>query len=170
MLWSPHIQAICSKAKKVLGLLYRKFYGCANTDTLAQLYISLDRPHLEYACPVWAPYMAKDIHAIESVQKFACKVATRNWNSGYDDLLSLLELPTLERRRLELKLGQLFKIVHNLCYFPMILLNLGSKHLFLTILVLFTLFFTFINRELTLIHIFTRLYHIHVEFPSIRNG
>ena len=64
------VQATCSKAKKVLGLLYQKFYRCSNTNTLIQLYISLVRPHLEYACLVWAPHMAKDIHAIESVQKF----------------------------------------------------------------------------------------------------
>ena len=50
--WSPHVQVICSKAKELLGLLYRKFYGCSNTDTLLQLYISLVHPHLEYACPV----------------------------------------------------------------------------------------------------------------------
>ena len=118
MSWSSHVQATCSKAKKVLGLLYWKFYGCSNTNTLIQLYISLVRPHLEYACPVWAPHMAKDIHAIESVQKFACRMATHNWNLGYHELLSMTELPTLEKRGLELKLGQLFKIVHNLCFFP----------------------------------------------------
>ena len=92
--WSPHVQAICSKARRVLGLLYRKFYGCSNSDTLIQLYISIVRPHLEYACPVWAPHMAKDIHAVESVQKFACRMATRNWKSGYHNVLSLTELPT----------------------------------------------------------------------------
>ncbi len=118
MSWSSHVRATCPKAKKVLGLLYRKFYGCSNTNTLIQLYISLVRPHLEYACPVWAPHMAKDIHAIESVQKFACRMATYNWKLGYHELLSLTELPTLEKRRLEHKLGQLFKIVHNLCFFP----------------------------------------------------
>jgi hypothetical protein len=111
MSWCPHVQAVCSRAKRVLGLLYRKFYSYSNTDTLTQLYISLVHPHLEYACPVWASHMAKDIQAIENVQKFACRMATHNWNTRYEDLLSLTELPTLERRRLDLKLGQLFKIV-----------------------------------------------------------
>ena len=108
------------RAKKLLGLLYRKFYGCSNTGTLLQLYISLVLPHLEFACPVWAPHVAKGINAIENVQEFTCRMATHKWNLAYDDLLSLTELPTLERRRLELKLGQLFKIVHNLCccFFP----------------------------------------------------
>ena len=45
--------------------------------------------------------MAKDIHAIESVQKFACRMATHNWNLGYHELLSLTELPILEKSLLE---------------------------------------------------------------------
>ena len=76
MSWSSHVQATCSKAKKVLGLLYRKFYGCSNTNTLIQLYISLVRPHLEYDCPVWAPHMAKDVHAIE-----CAKICMQNGHS-----------------------------------------------------------------------------------------
>ena len=116
--WSPHINAICSKARQVLGLLYRRFYNFSNTDTLIQLYTSLVRPHLEYACPVWAPHLTKDIQALESVQAFACKMATHNWKANYQELQSLIDIPTLERRRLELKLGHLFKIVHNLCFSP----------------------------------------------------
>ena len=82
------------------------------------IFIALVRPHMEYACFVWAPYTAKDIGALESVQKFACRMATHNWTSNYQELLSLTNLPTLERRRIELQLSHLFKIVHNLCYFP----------------------------------------------------
>ena len=32
------------------------------------LYVSLVRPHLEYAVSVWNPYLRKDIDKIESVQ------------------------------------------------------------------------------------------------------
>ena len=81
-----------------------------------QLYTVLVRPHMEYACPVWAPYIAKDIGALEGVQKFACRMATHNWTSDYQELLSLINLPTLERRT-ELQLSHLFKIVHNLYFF-----------------------------------------------------
>ena len=116
--WSPHIHAICSKARQILGLLYRKFYNFSNSDTLIQLYISLVRPHLEYASPVWSPHLTKDIQALERVQTFACKMVSHNWKANYQELLSLVDIPTLERRRLELKLGHLFKIIHNLCFFP----------------------------------------------------
>lgn len=117
--WSPHIDLICSKARKILGLLYRRFYHFSEPDALRQLYISLVRPHVEYACHVWAPSTSRDINAVESVQKFFCKMATHNWNgTSYEELLSLTDLPTLEKRRVELKLCHMFKIVNNLIFFP----------------------------------------------------
>ena len=84
--WTPHIHAVCSKARQVLGLLYRRFYNFSNADTLLQLYVSMVRPHLEYACPVWAPHTAKDILELERVQRFAGRMATHNWNSSYSEL------------------------------------------------------------------------------------
>ena len=54
MSFSKHIESICSKARKVTGLLYRRF-NKANSDTLLQLYLTMVRPHLEYASPVWNP-------------------------------------------------------------------------------------------------------------------
>ena len=50
-------------------------------------------------------------------------------------------------RSFELKLGQHFKIVHKLCFSLRILLNLGSKELFLVINILF-IRYIFINRDL----------------------
>ena len=58
-----------SKARQILGLMYRRFYYFSNSDTLVQLYI---RPHLEYACPVWSPHLTNDIQTLERVQEFAC--------------------------------------------------------------------------------------------------
>ena len=116
--WSPHIASTYSKAMKVLGLLYRRFYGYADSDSLKQLYLTLVRPHLDYACQVWDPHLARDKSKLERVQKFACRVASRRWDTSYEELLDLFELPTLENRRLDLKLGLLFKILHGLCHFP----------------------------------------------------
>ena len=55
---------------------------------------------------------------IEAVQKFALKVVTSRWDSGYEELMQLVDLQPLEERRVEMKLGLLFKIIHNLCFFP----------------------------------------------------
>ena len=95
-------------------MFYRRFYGQASQDSLKQLYLSLVRPHLEYASQVWDPHLAKDRNALEKVQKIMCKLATSKWNSSYEELLDLTDLKPLQDRRLESKLGLLFKLVHNL--------------------------------------------------------
>ena len=74
----------------------------------------------DFDCGSYAP------NTLESVQKFAFKMATHNWNASYLELQSLINIPTLERRRLELKLCHLFKIVHNLCYFPQDIIRVGE--------------------------------------------
>ena len=94
-----------------------EFYS-ANQDTLKQLYTSLVCPHLEYACQVWDPHLVKDKKALEDVQKFGCRLAAHQWDSGYQELLDLFELQSLEQCRLDFKLGLMFRIIHRLCYFP----------------------------------------------------
>ena len=113
--WTPHITSVCSKAKQILGLLYRKFYNHAEGDTLKQLYLSLIRPHLEYACPVWDPHTMKDKVLLEDVHKFAFRMVTKQWDSGYQELLDIMNVPSLADCRLQLKLSLLHKIVHGMC-------------------------------------------------------
>ena len=86
-------------------------------ETLKQLYLSLVRPHIEYGCQVWDPHLAKDKKALEDVQKFGLRLAFHRWDASYNELL-VFDLPSHEDRRLHLKLGLLFKIVHGLCYYP----------------------------------------------------
>ncbi len=116
--WNGQIDSVCSKAKRILGLLYRRYYNHVDGDTIKQLYVSLVRPHMEYACVVWDPYTNKAVKSLEQVQAFACRLATHRWDAGYEELLELLNIPSLEERRIHLKLGLLYKIIHNLCYFP----------------------------------------------------
>ena len=115
---SDHISELCTKARKILGLLYRQFYDNVDPATLKQLYLSLVRPHLEYASQVWDPYLQVDINRLEAVQKFALKLISQQWDLGYEELLSVTDVPKLGERRFHLKLAQVFKIVHGLCYFP----------------------------------------------------
>ena len=46
--WTPHINHICSKSKKLLGLLFRQFYYLCSPHVLLKLYLSLVLPHLTY--------------------------------------------------------------------------------------------------------------------------
>ena len=109
--WGEHVQSICSKARKILGLLYSRFYNNATGS------YSLVRPHLDYASAIWPPYLGKDKIELENVQKLACRMATGLWDSSYQDLLELVDLPILECRRLETRLSLLYKIINKLCYF-----------------------------------------------------
>ena len=122
--WSDHISELCTKVRRILGLLYRQFYDNVDPATLQQLYISLVRPHLEYASQVWDPYPNGDIDRLEAVQKFALKLIRQQWDLGYEELLTITDVPKLGEWRLQLKLAQVFKIVHGLCYFP----RMSSSH------------------------------------------
>ena len=126
--WSNHIKDISSKARKQVGLLYRRFYKHAAPATLRTLYTALIRPHLEYAVPVWDPHLCKDIDALESVQRFATKICTKSWNTNYQYRLGKLRLQTLNMRRCYLKLCHLYKLVHSLSIFPNSPVTTSSSH------------------------------------------
>ena len=68
--WDAHINYIVGKANRVLGLIRRTF-GSKDPVPIKTAFIALVRPILEYACPVWNPYLVKHIHSIESIQRVA---------------------------------------------------------------------------------------------------
>ena len=111
--WSSHITTICSKTRRLVGLLYRQFHLCA-PETALRLYKTFIRPHLEYASVVWDPYLAKDIQSLEQTQKFALRMCFRDWSCPYQELLVQAETPSLAERRERAKLCHLYKIVHGL--------------------------------------------------------
>ena len=115
--WSSHIDNICSKAKHILGLLYRRFYRHSNEQALRQLYLSLVWPHLEYAAPVWSPHLNKYITMLERTQQFACKMC-KIWDSSNNELLDRLHLPRLAQHRLYLSPCFMYRIIHGLMNFP----------------------------------------------------
>ena len=116
--WSEHISDIVARAKRVIGLIYRKFYRWCNTSTLKKLYLTLVRPILEYCCHVWDPFLHKDIELLESVQKFAFRVCTKRWREPHNHLRNLLKLPLLKDRRKKLKLTVVYKCLNGLMVMP----------------------------------------------------
>jgi len=116
--WSGHVKNTCTKARLLIGLIYRRFYKHSSAQTLRQLYLALVHPHLEYAVSVWSPHLQKDIDMLEKTQKFATKVCTMLWDWSYHELLAKLHLPTLTQHRLHIDLCSMYKIIHGLMYFP----------------------------------------------------
>ena len=91
--WSAHISDIVARSKKIVGFIYRKFYRFCNTNTLRKLYLSLVRSILKYCCHIWDPFLSKDIELLESLQKFASKVCTKQWHEPYNFLWTSPKLP-----------------------------------------------------------------------------
>lgn len=96
--WAGHISKTCSKAKRQLGILYRHFY-LADQKTLAHLYKVTVLPILDYCCCTWDPTYATYINQLESVQRFAARLCTKQWQGSCSQLLSQLKWPPLYTRR-----------------------------------------------------------------------
>jgi len=50
--WSKHIRTSFSKARQLVGLLFRQFYKHASTDTIHKLYLTIVQPHPENLRPL----------------------------------------------------------------------------------------------------------------------
>jgi ribonucleases P/MRP protein subunit RPP40 len=102
-----------NKANSVLGMLKRTFVS-RDVDIWKKLYTTYIRPHLEFAVPVWNPYLKGDVRRLEGVQRRATKVAQGMRGKEYEERLRLLDLTTLEERRIRGDLIQLYKIVNGM--------------------------------------------------------
>ncbi len=76
------------------------------------LFVTLVRPHLEYANQVWCTYKKKDVEAIEAVQRRATKLVPTLKNLAYPERLRKLELPTLAYRRARGDMVETFKVMN----------------------------------------------------------
>ena len=101
------------KANRMVGAIRRAFHYL-NPYTFVKLYKSMVRCHLEYAVPVWFPYLRKDIDEIEAVQKRATKMLPETKGLEYEERLRLLKLPTLVYRRHRGDLIEMYKMIHGL--------------------------------------------------------
>ena len=117
--WSPHIEQICASARRVVGLIYRNFAKNINNPmTISHLYVSLVRPHLEYASQVWDPHLLKDICKLENVQKFALRMCSGQYHESYEKLRDIFHIPSLSNRRCYLSLCTFFNIAKGHIYLP----------------------------------------------------
>ncbi|XP_050546069.1 uncharacterized protein LOC126908201 [Daktulosphaira vitifoliae] len=70
---SAHIQHVCCKALKMLGIIIRLSREFKLGSSVKILFCSLVRPILEYGSVVWDPHTAENARQLERVQnKFLC--------------------------------------------------------------------------------------------------
>ncbi len=64
--FSQQCKDAAGRANRMLGFIIRNF-SFKNKDIILPVYISLVRPHLEYAVQFWSPHHTKDITKFEAV-------------------------------------------------------------------------------------------------------
>ena len=108
-----HISRIIARAYQRINLMFRGFVT-RDPTFLKQCYVTYVRPILEYCSSVWSPHLLKDVDALERVQKYFTRRVYGLKSFEYKERLFILNLESLEMRRLISDLGMYFKIVHKL--------------------------------------------------------
>ena len=74
--WRPHITNMCNKTRKLIGLLYRRFYQSSNSSILLKLYLSFVRPH-------WSFHLLFGVHTWkERLKRFRSMCLKSVWSLG----------------------------------------------------------------------------------------
>jgi len=108
------VESVCTKARKLFGLLYRRFHNNTGTNTLLELYTTLVRPHLEYAAPFGI--------LLQPITLANWKILRSSLENLYQAVEYGLSGPSqINQFRIviyTLKCVHFMIIVHNLIYFP----------------------------------------------------
>ena len=111
--WKNQVITACNKANQMLGRI-KKSFAHFDCKLLQSLYLTFIRPLLEFAVPVWSPFLKADCDNIERIHHKATKLISSIRNLSYEKRLEALNLTTLVERRQRGDLIQLYKIMHKL--------------------------------------------------------
>jgi hypothetical protein len=115
--WDTHITKISKKGNSTIGFLKRNLKHCPQ-DCRRSAYLALVRSVLEYGSVVWDPYYVKDINRLEKVQRQAARFISGDYKSRdsgcVTQMLSDLDLPSLQDRRRTIRLTFFYKVVEGL--------------------------------------------------------
>ena len=115
-----HCSNIAAMAFNRSCLLLKSFHS-NDVSLLVRLYKVYVRPLLESNTQVWNPWLHKDIHCIERVQRFFTRAIFKRAGISYMDYvdrLANLGLQSLEYRRVFYDLVMCYKIYNNLVDLP----------------------------------------------------
>ena len=111
--WQKQITSATNEGKRFSAWILR----CFNTrkHVLLQLFKTFVLSEMEYAAPLWLPYLKKNIKKLESVQRtFTSKLQDLE-DLNYHQRLTSLKLYSLQRRRERFCIITMWKIANDQC-------------------------------------------------------
>ena len=69
---------------------------------------------MDYGIDVWSPWLKRDIHSIESVQRRATNLVPGLVDLSYQEMLTRLKLPSMVYRRKRGEMIQVYKFLRNI--------------------------------------------------------
>ena len=86
------------KGNSTLAFVKRNLYACSE-ETKQAAYVSLVRPHLEYATAIWDPHRQNQVEKLEAVQSRAVRFIDYDNNTSVSKLTKSLSLELLSERQ-----------------------------------------------------------------------
>ncbi|MEM7557303.1 MAG: reverse transcriptase family protein, partial [Cyanobacteria bacterium P01_A01_bin.84] len=109
--YSQHCHHLYKVASAISMNIFR-YFKCRNRDFLIKMFKTYVRSKLESSIVIWSSYLKKNIELIEKVQRRFTKRIPGLSNYSYEERLNILNLDTLQHRRIIFDLSLLHKIVH----------------------------------------------------------
>ena len=112
--WSPHVRDILKRVAYKAFILKRLAYRCRADGFVRHMFMTVVRPILEYASPVWDSCTKADALALERLQLSVARAIVKRGRrvASNSAVLEMIGWPTLAWRRRRLKLVLLWKLMH----------------------------------------------------------
>ena len=113
--FTEHVATITRQCHQRANLIHRCFTS-KDCSMLVKAFITFVRPIVEYNSPVWSPNALKDINRIEAVRRRFTKGIPGMSGRSSHSRLKMLNLHSLELRRLRADLLLVYKILFGLLH------------------------------------------------------
>ena len=111
--FGSHINKMATECSRLVYLIFSAFKSRSHSFLL-QTYKTFVLPKLEYNSEIWNPFLLQDIDKLERVQKLFTRKLPGLQTVNYSERLKILNLKSLEERRIVKDLIMVYKIVHGL--------------------------------------------------------
>ena len=111
---SVHINDVVSRANQRAAAIILRGFVSRDARLLMRAFITYVRPIVQYNSSIWSSSSVGDIESVERVQRRFTKRLPGLKNMSYDQRLKLLDVPSLELRRLRADLYWCYKILFGL--------------------------------------------------------